>query len=185
MKLGRMGCISPPQMLTIGANASIVLEICLEISSTDLSKSNLNFHQIIDFSRLIGWRMSWWASRRSWRGSPRNWSRPSQRCPDTSFNLHRNVRILVSTFAKISGYWFQYSPKCPKFSFNWSRPWQNTVPHPICFLDVSRVEGLGNPSQRTKCLDITPYTLNIKSVPPSKSAEACCQKQILSLPPWK
>ena len=43
---------------------------------------NYNFNRI--FSRWTGWRMSWSPSRRSTRPSPRSWSRPLLKCPDTN-----------------------------------------------------------------------------------------------------
>ena len=68
----------------------------------------MKFDQFV--SRSTGWRTSWWASRRSWRGSPRNWSRPSPRCPDISSS--RNGWTLVLTWADLcQNVWILLPPR--------------------------------------------------------------------------
>ena len=52
--------------------------------------------------RLTGWRTSWLLSRTSSRPSPRSWTRPSQRCPDTKTTKIEKTTFYVVTDTKMA-----------------------------------------------------------------------------------
>ena len=69
---------------------------------------NLKFEWFV--SRLTDWRTSWWVSRRSWRGSPRSWSRPSLRCPDIRSRQCPDIRSKHSSICLDTS--SRHVPKC-------------------------------------------------------------------------
>ena len=75
--------------------------ICVSITHISRLATQLTPMPILSL-RLTGWRTSWLLSRTSSRPSPRSWTRPSQRCPDTKTTKIEKTTFYVVTDTKMA-----------------------------------------------------------------------------------